>query len=88
MRDPGTISSSTPLPRPMPPRSLGAASTRAKNADRREPPMPTGQAALAQHALCVDHVKIDGLRSRVCVVKGRDVADVIAEANELKGTRP
>ncbi len=42
-------------------------------------------AAAAQHGACADHVKVPGLRSKVCVLKGQDPAAVVAEARELAG---
>ena len=51
--------------------------------DRRK--IPVTASSGAQHARCVDHVKVDGLATKVCILKGDDPEAVIAEARELAG---
>ena len=51
--------------------------------DRRK--MPLAASGGAQHARCVDHVKVDGLAGKLCILKGQDPEAVIAEARELAG---
>lgn len=48
-------------------------------------PMVVGLLVDGRHARCVDHVKVAGLRQKVCIAKGADRAAVIAEARELAG---
>lgn len=46
-----------------------------------------GQAGPAiAHARCVEHVKVDGFRRKVCILKGQDRATVVAEARALGST--
>jgi hypothetical protein len=42
-------------------------------------------AAAAQHGACVKHIKVPGLRSPVCILKGQDREAVVAEAKALAG---
>ena len=42
-------------------------------------------AKAAQHGACVDHVKVPGLHSKVCILKGQDPEKVVAEAKSLAG---
>lgn len=52
-------------------------------------PIPQATAAagarLSQHARCVDHVPIEGLRSPVCILRGQDPDQVLAAARQLVG---
>lgn len=43
------------------------------------------QAALAKHGACVDHLKVEGVRHKVCILRGQDPAVVVAEARALAG---
>lgn len=69
---------------PAPPPSLGQDAFTEKGRSRK---IPRGQLKvhLAQHATCVDHVKVDGLAKPVCVLRGQDPDAVVAEARALAG---
>lgn len=45
----------------------------------------SAQGRLAQHALCIEHVAVTGLRQRVCITRGADREAILAEARELAG---
>ena len=42
-------------------------------------------AARGAHARCVDHVRIDGLSTPVCILRGQDRDLILASARELIG---
>lgn len=81
MKSPGWLTSRTPKPRTAPPPALGTG----KGAIPDARPLPVSGLRLeqVQHARCIDHVTIEGLRTPVCVLSGQDVDQVIAEALEL-----
>lgn len=50
-------------------------------------PGPAARQALKPlaHATCVDHVRVDGLSSPVCILRGQDRAQIVDIARELAG---
>jgi hypothetical protein len=85
MADHGWLKASTPKPRPAPPPSLGQVS----GPTGASKPLSASEASVhdARHVGCVDHVKVEGFRTKVCIGKGQDPEAVIAEARELAGDR-
>lgn len=74
-----------PKPRRGPAPSLGANATRNGKPVKLTRSEIAQIAAAAQHGACVDHVKVPGLASKVCILKGQDKVAVVAEAKALAG---
>lgn len=75
---------SVPKVRPAGPPPLGRGSA-LKDAKPMPATVVSDGARRAQHARCVEHVKVEGLATPVCILRGQDAALVIAEAVELAG---
>jgi hypothetical protein len=82
----GWLDAATPKPRPAPEPALGTGKGPQRDAK------PIGLSSLRldrlQHAGCVDHVEVEGLRTPVCIRRGDDVEAIVAEARELSGRQP
>lgn len=70
-----------------PPPSLGQdAISKRTGKEKRIPRAVIEQGArLAQHARCVDHVEVAGLTTPVCITRGADRKQLLADARELAG---
>jgi hypothetical protein len=84
-REHGWLTADTAKPRTAPDPSLGTGKGPQRDA------RPIGLATLKldrlQHARCVDHVTVKGLRQPACVLAGQDPAKVAREARKLVGGR-
>ena len=64
-----------------PARRLG---TGKESRDHKPMPIPTeSELRTGAHARCVDHVRVDGLTRKVCILRGDDPEAVIADARHL-----